>query len=89
MGEHGLRFVTGSIPAHTGKPQARRDSQQPHEVYPRTHGEAGIGISVSAPRWGLSPHTRGSPGVTTAMSGFFGSIPAHTGKPRSIPRCPS
>ena len=81
----------GSIPAHTGKPLLDREISVAGRVYPRTHGEAAGRLSVIYPRThgeavrssGLSPHTRGSHRSTSRVFLSGGSIPAHTGKPRS------
>ena len=76
----------GSIPAHTGKP--RRRALPPHmkAVYPRPHGEAGPGRAVDTLDSGLSPPTRGSLSVGGGDGLSEGSIPAHTGKPRTALR---
>ena len=41
------RGSAGSIPAHTGEPQFGLRADDPHRVYPRTHG--GTAANVSAP----------------------------------------
>ena len=71
-----------SIPAHTGKPCAQAAFVRSSGVYPRTHGET-VGVTLStAADAGLSPHTRGNQFRPDPVVPLFGSIPAHTGKPR-------
>ena len=70
-----------SIPAHTGKPAPGAGSVRDNRVYPRTHGEAVPCLHCCFSCWGLSPHTRGSPGRDLEEGRRQGSIPAHTGKP--------
>ena len=71
----------GSIPAHTGKPQATCNAHVATQVYPRTHGEALAEAGPTVTLCGLSPHTRGSRRHQPGRRGRHGSIPAHTGKP--------
>ena len=73
----------GSIPAHTGKPGTQRPSTRRRQVYPRPHGEARVPLRRKPGNWGLSPPTRGSRRRRRRTSIGRGSIPAHTGKPRS------
>ena len=73
----------GSIPAHTGKPFEKLRKMFPNRVYPRPHGEAGIGVTRFSGDYGLSPPTRGSPPPPIQDSARLRSIPAHTGKPRT------
>ena len=75
------RRRAGSIPAHTGKPDAHEAAGWPSWVYPRPHGEAMAKEAGLSPAMGLSPPTRGSRDRPTGARGLAGSIPAHTGKP--------
>ena len=79
----------GSIPAHTGKPPARRAMRRAFRVYPRPHGEAVRDGGTGSFPTGLSPPTRGSPRPAPRASARSGSIPAHTGKPPTCPRRPT
>ena len=84
----------GSIPVHTGKPSATGSPRthgetigllsRAHEagVYPRTHGETMRPSSKVCLQRGLSPYTRGNPGISCKID-HGGSIPVHTGKPMS------
>ena len=72
---------SGSIPAHTGKPSARRRKGTATTVYPRPHGEATLRRYGAKDVVGLSPPTRGSLGDRLEHRPVLGSIPAHTGKP--------
>ena len=71
-----------SIPAHTGKPSRSRSAVPRARVYPRPHGEAGLGRLRAMTANGLSPPTRGSRPEGGRVGRRDGSIPAHTGKPR-------
>ena len=71
----------GSIPVHTGKPGRNGHRATRNEVYPRTHGETGIGIDVGLLDGGLSPYTRGNHSNRKDQAVVNGSIPVHTGKP--------
>ena len=73
----------GSIPAHTGKPESSTSIAHAPRVYPRTHGEAHESPCRPLSFSGLSPHTRGSRVSRGSGNGILGSIPAHTGKPRT------
>ena len=75
----------GSIPAHTGEPTATVCQGRWMRVYPRTHG--GTRPSAESPESpvGLSPHTRGNLARRDGLGRELGSIPAHTGEPRSPP----
>ena len=79
------RPISGSIPAHTGKPEHGDQLRKVARVYPRTHGEADRIGNQFAARQGLSPHTRGSHERQYQRIGRTGSIPAHTGKPPGNP----
>ena len=77
----------GSIPAHTGEPPAPLLSPQRRRVYPRTHGGTVVMV-VGLLRWsGLSPHTRGNPWIQARAQSRPGSIPAHTGEPKTAQSC--
>ncbi len=77
----------GSIPAHAGKPSANCRSCRPSWVYPRPCGETlDHGATPSGP-WGLSPPMRGNPFLVVKYQVFFGSIPAHAGKPLESSPC--
>ena len=76
-----------SIPAHAGEPRRRAKEDGQWMVYPRPRGgtrKRGRGTE----RWtGLSPPTRGNPGVERRHFALGGSIPAHAGEPpRRYPR---
>ncbi len=70
-----------SIPAHAGKPSARRPSVLRRQVYPRPRGEAKSFWLIRGCPWGLSPPTRGSLSLMLLYMQWAGSIPAHAGKP--------
>ena len=53
------------------------------EVYPRTHGETCIKMVCYQKNSGLSPYTRGNLGFVGKTQNRRGSIPVHTGKPKS------
>ena len=73
--------VSGSIPAHAGKPILNWFRSTKNEVYPRPRGEAQKARVHGLRAPGLSPPTRGSrPGLAQCSRGH-GSIPAHAGKP--------
>ena len=74
-------WVTGSIPAHTGKPCHLLAGGDHMTVYPRPHGEATVSPGSPLTETGLSPPTRGSRATLTWATTSSGSIPAHTGKP--------
>ena len=76
---------SGSIPAHTGKPRSSAATPRRRKVYPRAYGETDPDYAVATLAEGLSPRIRGNPRPTTAAAQMRGSIPAHTGKPRSRP----
>ena len=76
-----LVVMIGSIPAHTGEPRVQLPAHQSDRVYPRTHGGTGQCLAQGPRRTGLSPHTRGNPGLLAPAGIAPGSIPAHTGEP--------
>ena len=73
----------GSIPAHTGKPVSGDGIRGAPGVYPRAYGETSSRIPSSVFSRGLSPRIRGNRSPVTGYAEHLGSIPAHTGKPRS------
>ena len=75
------RIISGSIPAHTGKPGFVATSLIFDPVYPRPHGEAEVRVRVQLGVQGLSPPTRGSRPRRPRRDRRSRSIPAHTGKP--------
>ena len=79
----------GSIPAHTGEPQAARERLHHREVYPRTHGGTRLRRRLDLPDSGLSPHTRGNRFRPVDRPLARGSIPAHTGEPSEPTPIPS
>ena len=76
---------SGSIPAHTGEPDASIYAPTLLRVYPRTHGGTRGPDGQLRPCSGLSPHTRGNPAARQAEQPSDGSIPAHTGEPSETP----
>ncbi len=76
-------YPSGSIPAHTGKPPSSDPGAERLGVYPRPHGEAVPEERLDDSLQGLSPPTRGSQDRRGRQLPRRGSIPAHTGKPRS------
>ena len=75
--------AAGSIPVHTGKPDYAVSGNSRTEVYPRTHGETLLSANAIVEVKGLSPYTRGNQEVYQWMVAMTGSIPVHTGKPRT------
>ena len=73
--------ISGSIPAHAGKPHLGCDVCPPPRVYPRACGETIASKSARANFPGLSPRMRGNPQPCFASITRHGSIPAHAGKP--------
>ena len=71
----------GSIPAHTGEPQATAPCIVQFWVYPRTYGGTSMSAISSAAFRGLSPHIRGNHAQRSESLISEGSIPAHTGEP--------
>ena len=76
----------GSIPAHAGKPLVRWVFSCCLWVYPRPCGETRIGLLSVMTRWGLSPPMRGNPGPRRGRNQCMRSIPAHAGKPATVPQ---
>ena len=71
----------GSIPAHAGEPAAGGGAFRMPTVYPRPRGGTG-GVGDAIERFhGLSPPTRGNPGLGLIRIGRARSIPAHAGEP--------
>ena len=77
----------GSIPAHAGEPAVRRRAARVFRVYPRPRGGTETSKARTRARGGLSPPTRGNPGVRARRIRRPGSIPAHAGEP-SLPPLP-
>ena len=81
-------YISGSIPACAGEPQAFQILHPPLKVYPRVCG----GTSPVAPdaisRTGLSPRVRGNPGGWCSPARWTRSIPACAGEPVKRPRTP-
>ena len=73
--------ISGSIPAHAGKPFAASTLIFASGVYPRACGETERPGGLSGIVWGLSPRMRGNPGECQPKCICLGSIPAHAGKP--------
>ena len=80
---HGAALLSGSIPAHTGKPGSRSNRSGRRRVYPRAYGETPRGPEAAATPSGLSPRIRGNRARPAPDAVGGGSIPAHTGKPSS------
>ena len=80
QGDQGLQ---GSIPAHTGGPAVKFTRNARRRVYPRTHGGTIFAAINRAGLLGLSPHTRGNLLFASGVHVCPGSIPAHTGEPRT------
>ena len=73
----------GSIPALAGKPTAGPRRLTSPWVYPRARGEACLCRVHSMYSFGLSPRSRGSPGLHDRPGSGAGSIPALAGKPNA------
>ena len=82
-----LRVGRGSIPAHAGEPTDVLRHARLLKVYPRPRGGTGYQFLRALFDRGLSPPTRGNPGVRTFGASSVRSIPAHAGEPPS-PRRP-
>ncbi len=80
---------TGSIPACTGEPCVKSQTNAHPRVYPRVYGGTCAGSFVVSPRPGLSPRVRGNPGSGVPASRGLGSIPACTGEPATPARTPA
>ena len=74
----------GSIPVHTGKPQAETNDHGTSKVYPRTHGETPTPACSTSTISGLSPYTRGNHFMMESDPNQRRSIPVHTGKPIAL-----
>ena len=55
-------FLSGSIPAHTGKPRVDGNPLLILKVYPRAYGETILGSNRLMQYGGLSPRIRGNRG---------------------------
>ena len=73
-----------SIPACTGKPLSYHPRAQGYRVYPRVYGETCSTLGPATPEHGLSPRVRGNPRPLLISTQCHRSIPACTGKPRTI-----
>ena len=71
----------GSIPAHAGEPHLSHPTRRCRRVYPRPRGGAYSSLFLFLVLFGLSPPTRGSPGIVGCMPPIERSIPAHAGEP--------
>ena len=78
--------VSGSIPAHAGKPTDKIICGHILTVYPRACGETAGGVLDRGRPGGLSPRMRGNLIQFDLATAGDGSIPAHAGKPNQ-PRC--
>ena len=78
---------TGSIPAHTGEPQAGRCRTSPRRVYPRAYGGTSPLDHVGRVIEGLSPRIRGNLEHRMQANNRRRSIPAHTGEPVELRLC--
>ena len=76
-----LCLISGSIPAHAGKPEELDNFNTLARVYPRSRGETFDKEPPHRLLRGLSPLTRGNRGGLIARPFYGGSIPAHAGKP--------
>ncbi len=81
----GARQAVGSIPAHAGKPGAPHRGRLRHRVYPRPCGETAWCLSKLTLAAGLSPPMRGNRRYGRERDAGEGSIPAHAGKPTTLP----
>ena len=81
--------ITGSIPAHAGKPSAIDAMPASSRVYPRACGETPAVLLHGGPAKGLSPRMRGNRNRFARRPPGKGSIPAHAGKPDSPIRAPA
>ena len=73
-----------SIPAHAGEPSCGSRSPARTGVYPRPRGGASGANFSHVTDSGLSPPTRGSPGVIVGRIPSGRSIPAHAGEPAGL-----
>ncbi len=86
-GNHGVVDLSdgqrGSIPAHTGEPRGICCWASFRRVYPRAYGGTDKKrVPVSRTK-GLSPRIRGNRVNWMGYQSGIGSIPAHTGEPKS------
>ena len=75
------RVAKRSIPAHAGEPHNWGATPASGRVYPRPRGGTPLPRAPSSRARGLSPPTRGNPGVRAVYEVDAGSIPAHAGEP--------
>ena len=72
---------SGPIPADAGEPCAAKTVVFLERAYPRGRGGACSALQPSRVPPGLSPRTRGSPGVAALPGSATGPIPADAGEP--------
>ena len=73
-----------SIPAHAGEPFEYTVPIGQRAVYPRPRGGTSFTTRTANTPDGLSPPTRGNPGVEGRHFALGGSIPAHAGEPDAM-----
>ena len=83
---HGRGYRQGSIPAHAGEPSSRSSTIPWLRVYPRACGGTRCTTTGTWKAAGLSPRMRGNLPHTADPHDASGSIPAHAGEPRAVPR---
>ena len=86
LGPADERLRHGSIPAYAGEPPSPRHARRRRGVYPRACGGTRYYQAGKALFQGLSPRMRGNRQPAEALQHRPGSIPAHAGEPRGIPR---
>ncbi len=69
----------GIIPARAGSSPRRRRFPDRSRDHPRTRGEQLLGVPVTMPTWGSSPHARGARGHRWRSHRHPGTIPARAG----------
>ena len=74
-------WVSGSIPACAGEPDAADGVVVKGEVYPRVCGGTSGLTDAGDIQAGLSPRVRGNPQVARNLNSLAGSIPACAGEP--------
>ena len=86
-GHCGYSFA-GPIPADAGEPRAGSMRWRATRAYPRGRGGAANLREHLAVVLGLSPRTRGSPGLQVGVLALQGPIPADAGEPAGRFRAP-
>ena len=89
LASHDLVAHSGSIPANAGEPLLFARLVAHVQVYPRERGGTRNEVTGLSPLPGLSPRTRGNPGVAARPPAGAGSIPANAGEPTPIRRQPA